>query len=86
MQKLWAKIITDEKIEKNMVLKVFSPYAREEFFDNLREICSKLDIPTPILHVYHFENFERFKSMVFIPRDFVEEVKFQKFIVEDIST
>lgn len=86
MLKLWAKIIFDGKIKKSTVIKVFSSYARDDFFDILHELCYKLDIPTPLLHSTHFERFEDFKQMRFAPGDFVEEVHFDKLVIEDISS
>lgn len=85
MLRLWAKIITDEKIKKSYVMKVFSSYARDDFFDILHELCYNLDIPTPIILSAHYEKFEQFKNMKFTSKDFVEEIRFDKLVIEDIT-
>lgn len=83
MIRLWAKIIIDNKIKKDLIYESHDNYTREEFFEHISEICYRLNIASPVLINSHFENFENFKFIKFLPRDFVETVNFDKLEVEN---
>ena len=83
MIKLWAKIITNNKIVKDTIYESADNYNREEFFEHISEICYKLSIPTPVVVESHLMNFEVFNLSKFLPRDFVESVDFDKFEIEN---
>ena len=83
MIKLWAKIITDNKIQKDMIYESADNYSRDDFFEHISEICYKLNIPTPAIVDSHFYNYEVFNTARFLPRDFVESVDFDKLEIEN---
>lgn len=83
MIKIWAKIITNNKITKDIIYESVDNYTREEFFDHLSDICHQLNIPTPVLISNHYETYENFNMVKFLPRDFVESVDFDKLEIEN---
>lgn len=84
MLKLWVQIITDNKIQKNFIYSSDKSYDRDEFFYHLVEIASVLEIATPILTKSHFYNFEEFNNMRFIQRDFIEQIDFDRLLIENV--
>lgn len=85
MIKLWVQIITDNKMQKNIIYSSEKNYSRNDFFYHLVEIASLLEIATPILTKSHFDNFEEFNNMRFIQRDFVEQINFDRLVIENVS-
>ena len=83
MIKLWAKIIVNNKIQRDLIYESLDTYSRENFFDHITEICYKLNIPTPVLVESHYTNYEVFNLVKFLPRDFVEGVEFDKLELEN---
>lgn len=83
MIRLWAKIIIDNKLKKDIIYESIDNYSREDFFEHISEICYKLNIPSPVLINSHYDTFENFNFIKFIPRDFVEEVTFDKLEIEN---
>lgn len=83
MIKIWAKIIVDNKITKDIIYESVDNYTREEFFDHLSDICHQLNIPTPVLISNHYETYENFNMVKFLPRDFVESLDFDKLEIEN---
>lgn len=83
MIKLWAKIITDNKIKHDLIYESADNYNREEFFEHISEICYKFNIPTPVIVENHLLNYEEFNMVKFLPRDFVESVDFDKLEIEN---
>lgn len=83
MIKIWGKVIKNEKILKSKTIEVDPTVC--SFFDMLRNISQALNIPTPILLDKHVYDFNVFKMCWFKADDFVESVKFDKFILEYIN-
>lgn len=83
MIRLWAKTITDEKIQKQLIYTSDEAYDSDLFFEHLVQICYKLDIPTPIMLKTHIYNFENFNNMRFSLGDFVEKINFDKLVIEN---
>lgn len=80
MIKIWGKIFSDEKIVKHSVVEVEPKECT--FFDMLKQLCERLDIPTPVLLNKHLADFNQFSMTVFKPVDFVESVIFDRLIIE----
>lgn len=65
-------------------------YAREErfsygeFFRYLSDICTELDISTPVLLKTHIFQYAKFNHVVFRPSDFMEKPDFDKLLLENI--
>ena len=82
--KIWAKLITDGKIQKQFVYEKQERLTYSRFFDYLSDICHELDIPTPVLLKTHIFNFAKFNHVKFISRDFVESLDYDQLFLENI--
>ena len=80
MINIWGKIFVEEKITKHFVVSV-NP-SECTFFDMIKQLCEGLDIPTPVLLNKHLVDFNQFSMTLFKPVDFIENVNFDKFIIE----
>ncbi len=83
MFRIWAKVFSDEHIVKQTTYEG-ETFSYDLFFTYLAEICDRLDIPTPVLLKPHLFQYAKFRHVVFRPRDFLEEVPFQKLVLENI--
>ncbi|MBO5782931.1 MAG: hypothetical protein J6R24_02175 [Clostridia bacterium] len=83
--RLWAKVMREDKIVSQCVLEEDGRVVYSHFFDYLSEICTKLDVPTPVLLKQHVLQFAKFRHVKFIPRDFVDSTDFDKLWIENIS-
>ena len=43
------------------------------------------DVSTPVILPAHYERFERFNRVKFLPSDFIEEVDFTSFVLERVK-
>lgn len=84
MFKIWAKVITDGKIIKQITYERDEKFTYSQFFGYLADVCEGLDICTPVLLKTHIFNFAKFGTVRFIPRDFAEPVDFDKLVLENI--
>ena len=84
MIKIWAKVLLEGHIEKQTVYERDEKFSYSEFFHYLADICGELDIPTPVLLKAHIFNYAKFRHVVFRPRDFMEEVGFERLVLENI--
>lgn len=83
MIKIWGKIVSTDKIIKSKTVKVDAK--NTTFFDMLKDLCSTLNIPTPVLLDKHVYDFNMFNMCIFRKDDFIEEVVFDKFLLEHIA-
>lgn len=84
MFKIWAKILKENKIQKQLVYERDEKFSYGNFFSYLADICEGLDIATPVLLKTHIFNYAKFNTVRFLPRDFAESVPFDKLILENI--
>lgn len=84
MFRIWAKVLKEEHIEKQFVYEREERFSYSEFFTYLADICTELDVPTPVLLKPHIMNYAKFNHVVFRQADFMEEVPFDKFVLENI--
>lgn len=84
MFKIWAKIIKNGKIIKQLTYEREEKFTYSQFFNYLADICEGLDIATPVLLKTHVFNYAKFSMVRFIPRDFAEGVDFDKLVLENI--
>lgn len=84
MVKIWGKVMSEEKVVKHAVIEVDESNCT--FFDMLRTISEKLDIPTPVLLNKHVNDFNLFNLSIFNTDDFIQPVQFSKFIIQNISS
>ncbi len=85
MVRIWVKIMQGEKIVRQYVYEKEELLVWSHFFVYVSELCAELDIPTPVVVKTHIFNFAKFRNVRFLPRDFVEEVDFDKLVLENLS-
>ena len=83
MFRIWAKVIKDEKIIKQVVYEKTETLDYSLFFDYVRDICETLDIPTPVIIKTHLFNYAKYNTLKFTKADFVENVNFDKLVLEN---
>ena len=84
MFRIWAKVLKEEHIQKQVVYENAKKFSYSDFFAYLSDICSELDVPTPVLLKTHIFNYAKFNHVVFRHDDFIEEVPFDKLLLENI--
>lgn len=84
MFRIWAKVVADGKIVKQLTYEREDKFAYSRFFEYLADICEGLDIATPILLKAHIFNYAKFNTVRFLPRDFAETPEFDKLILENL--
>ncbi|MBQ9790445.1 MAG: hypothetical protein IJW24_02500 [Clostridia bacterium] len=83
MVRIWAKIMTENKLQKDIIYEAAGIYNPAEFYLHVQEICHKMDIPSPVVLKTHVHNYTVFNTCLFLSRDFVESVSFEKLILEN---
>lgn len=83
MVKIWAKVLKKDKIIKQYVFEKDGEIDYSEFFDYLREICENLDVATPVLIKTHLFNYAKYNNVRFTQSDFVEQIPFDKLVLEN---
>lgn len=84
MFRIWAKVLKEGHIQKQYVYESSKKFAYSEFFSYLTDICGELDVPTPVLIKTHILTYAKFNHVVFRPDDFIEEIPFDKLLLENI--
>ena len=82
--RIWAKVMTDGKIKKQMVYEKAEPLTYSSLFDYMAEICTQLDVPTPVLVKAHIFNFAKFNHVKFMKSDFLEDIPFDHLWIENL--
>lgn len=85
MLRIWARTMTDNKISKSYIYESIDNFSEDKLYNHIEKICHELDIPTPMILKSHISNYVDFNNAVFSPRDFVESIDFDKFIIENAS-
>lgn len=85
MFRIWAKVIREEKIIKQLTYESDDKFVYSQFFKYLADICEELDIATPVLMKTHIFNYAKFSTVRFLPRDFAESVDFDKLVLDNIK-
>ncbi len=84
MIRIWAKILIDGKIVKSLEIKVKN-YDYHKFDSYVISLCEKLDIPTPVILDKHIIDFTVYKQTKFEAADFVENIEFEKLVLQSIA-
>lgn len=84
MFRIWAKVIRDGKIIKQVNYERAEKFEYSEFFSYLADICEELDVATPILLKTHIFNYAKFNTVRFLPRDFAEPPEFDKLVLDNV--
>lgn len=83
MIRIWARTVVEEKITRSYIYESINNFDEGKFKLHIANICHEMDIPTPLIIKNHIANFVDFNNAVFLPRDFVESIDFDKFIIEN---
>lgn len=84
MFRIWAKVMKEDHIERQTVYESGDKFSYADFFGYLSEICTELDVPTPVLLKPHLFQYAKFNRVCFAQRDFIEEIGFDKLVLENI--
>ena len=82
--RIWAKLMTDGHLKKQLVYEIPEKLTYSHFFEYLTDICHELDIPTPVLTKTHIFNYANFNHVKFPARDFVEHLGYDYLFLENI--
>ena len=83
MIRIWAKVMKKDKIINQYMFEKDGSIDYSEFFDYLREICENLDIATPVLIKTHLFNYSKYNVVRFTQSDFIEQIPFDKLVLEN---
>ncbi len=83
MIRIWAKVMKKDKILNQFMFEKNSEMDYSEFFSYLKEICENLDIATPVLIKTHLFNYAKYNVVRFCQSDFVEQISFDKLVLEN---
>ncbi len=83
MIRIWAKVMKKDKILNQYMFEKFDEMDYSEFFSYLKEICENLDIATPVLIKTHLFNYAKYNVVRFTQSDFVEQISFDKLVLEN---
>ena len=83
MVRIWAKVVKDDKIQKEYIFELFERIDYSKFFDYLVDICYNLDVPTPVVLKTHIFYYAKYNTVKFTEIDFVESIDFDKLILEN---
>lgn len=86
MLKVWGKVVKNNRIIKD---KVISSNVEGGYQANLKAcittFCEELDIEKPYWLPYNLEEFNRRSKVTFDHNNFIEPVKFDKLIIEELG-
>ena len=83
MTKIWAKTMINHKVKKSIIHDCGERINIVNFYENVRKICEKLKVSTPVVLNSYAENFIEFNILKFRPRDFLEEIPFDFLVLEN---
>lgn len=83
--RIWAKTTRGDKITRDYMYTLSEPFDESKLFEYVCEITRAMDIPTPVILDSHVHHFVHFNIAKFLPREFVEEVDFDFFTIENSS-
>ena len=83
MVRIWAKLMLNGKIVRQCVYEHAGVTDYSIFYEYVRDICEKLDLPTPVLIKTHLFNYAKYNTVKFTKSDFVEDFPFDKLILEN---
>lgn len=83
--RIWAKTHVGDKITRSYMYTLSEPFDEQRMFEYICEITRAMDIPTPIILQSHVNNFVHFNIAKFLRREYVEDVDFDYFTIENSS-
>lgn len=85
MVRIWARTMVEGKITRSYIYESIDNFNEEYFYKHIEKMCHEIDIPTPVILKNHIANYVDFNNATFLPRDFVESIDFDKFIIENAA-
>lgn len=85
MIKIWARVYRDDKTIADCVYQSDEKYNASELYEYMREICYRLDLPTPLVLGKHIRSLEEFNTVKFKRDEFIEKVDFDFLLAENIA-
>lgn len=82
MKKMWAKILKNHKIIKDVILNLEENFDAENLYEPLKDVCCELKIETPIILNKHIKQMEEYSTTRFVNVDFIDLIDFDSLIVE----
>jgi hypothetical protein len=86
MLRIWGKIIKNNRIVKDAVV---SSELEGSYQDNLKlcinELCQKFDLAKPYWLPANLEEYNKRAKTTFNAFNFMEDIDFDKFIIEELS-
>ena len=82
--KVWAKVMKGDKILRDVIYEDALSLNKDNYQKLLQELAYKLDISSPVSLPNHLKHFEKFNRLKYLPRDFIEEVDFDTFVIERV--
>ena len=83
--KVWAKVMRGDKILRDVIYEGEHKPSFGGFREAVQSVAYLADVSTPVLLPAHYERFEHFNRVKFVPSDFIEEVDFTAFILERVK-
>jgi len=80
--KVWCKLMKNGKVAKQETFSSNKGDINEDFLSCLQSACKTFDIETPMWHTKHTKQLNMFRKIIFSPDDFIDNIKYDKFIVE----
>ena len=80
MARIWGIIRIRERIASDAIVEMAVP----DLDEALDGLCRMLDVPRPVVLRKHRNEFDRFYRTRFSPGDFIEQVSFAGFEVEEL--
>ena len=85
LMKVWAKVMKADKILRDVIYEDNLTLSKSDYHKLLQELAYRLDISAPVTLPNHIKHFEKFNRIKYLPRDFIEEVDFDTFIIERVQ-
>ena len=85
MIKIFAKTISNGKIKKTLKYTNNEEFEIDHFEIYIKDICEKLDSPSPIILAKHIRDYILFGIATFNTDDFIEKVFFDKLVIESFA-
>ena len=84
MARYWGKIMRKQKIISDTVTQADPIFESDDFEQMVQQLCEPLDLPRPVILSKHLRDMTTFRRTRFLPGDFMEDVSFDAFEVEEL--
>ena len=82
MLKIWYKTQKGDKLINSEIREFDAELNEQNFLKQLREVCDKFNVSTPLLLATQFKHFVTFNVVHFKAGDFIDSVDFDRMDVE----